>query len=101
MVLNSAPNVVRCDELCSSNRIVFLSTPSSPDPERPSGRKAYSGRPGWDDLPTPPRMRPRRQPRRRLTPDAIIDAAFAVLDEGGVAGMNMRAVAEQLGTGPA
>jgi AcrR family transcriptional regulator len=46
-------------------------------------------------------MRPRRAPRRRLSPEAIIDAAFAVLDEGGVAGLNMRAVADRLGTGPA
>jgi AcrR family transcriptional regulator len=46
-------------------------------------------------------MRARRPPRRRLTPEAIIEAAFAVLDEGGVAGLNMRAVADRLGTGPA
>jgi AcrR family transcriptional regulator len=47
-------------------------------------------------------MRPRKPPRRRLTPEAIVDAAFAVLDEaGGIEGLNMRAVAERLGTGPA
>ena len=36
------------------------------------------------DLPTPPRTRPRAPPRRTLNPDAIVDAAMAVLDEGGV-----------------
>ena len=39
-------------------------------------------------------MRPRKPPRRRLTPEAVVEAAFSVLDEGGVDGMNMRAVAE-------
>ncbi len=53
------------------------------------------------DLPTPPRMRPRRSPRRALSPEAIVDAALAVLDASGVAGLNMRAVADRLGTGPA
>jgi AcrR family transcriptional regulator len=52
------------------------------------------------DLPTPPRMRPRRPPRRTLTPEAIVDAAMAVLDEGGIDSLNMRAVADRLGTGP-
>ena len=80
MVLNVAPNVVRFDERRSSTRIVFVSS----------------------ELPAPPRRRPRKAPRRRLTPEAIVDAAFAVLDEtGGVEALNMRAVAERLGTGPA
>ncbi|WP_270044762.1 TetR/AcrR family transcriptional regulator [Solirubrobacter ginsenosidimutans] len=52
------------------------------------------------DLPTPPRMRSRRPPRRTLNPDAIVEAAMAVLDEGGVDSLNMRAVADRLGTGP-
>jgi AcrR family transcriptional regulator len=42
----------------------------------------------------------RRAPRRALSPDAIVDAAMAVLDEGGVDSLNMRAVADRLGTGP-
>jgi AcrR family transcriptional regulator len=47
-------------------------------------------------------MRPRKPPRRTLNPDAIVDAAFAVLDEGGgVDALNMRAVADRLSTGPA
>jgi AcrR family transcriptional regulator len=45
-------------------------------------------------------MRPRRPPRRTLSPAAIVEAAMAVLDEGGVDGLNMRAVADRLGTGP-
>ena len=45
-------------------------------------------------------MRARRPPRRSLNPDAIVDAAMAVLDEGGVDSLNMRAVADRLGTGP-
>jgi AcrR family transcriptional regulator len=45
-------------------------------------------------------MRSRRPPRRSLNPAAIVDAAMAVLDEGGVDGLNMRAVADRLGTGP-
>jgi AcrR family transcriptional regulator len=36
-----------------------------------------------------------------LSREAIVDAALAVLDERGVEGLNMRAVAERLGTGPA
>ena len=45
-------------------------------------------------------MRSRRPQRRTLSPDAIVDAALAVLDEGGVDSLNMRAVADRLGTGP-
>jgi AcrR family transcriptional regulator len=45
-------------------------------------------------------MRARRPPRRTHSPDAIVDAAMAVLDEGGVDSLNMRAVADRLGTGP-
>src|ERR1700754_2212385 len=46
-------------------------------------------------------MRSRRPQRRTLSPDAIVDAAVAVLDAGGVDSLNMRAVADRLGTGPA
>ena len=58
--------------------------------------------PVFDDLPPAPGFRGARKPRRRaLTREAIVDAAIEVLDEGGIDGMNMRAVAERLGTGPA
>jgi AcrR family transcriptional regulator len=47
-------------------------------------------------------MRPPKRPARRvLTRDAVVDAAMALLDEGGMDALNMRAVAERLGTGPA
>jgi AcrR family transcriptional regulator len=57
--------------------------------------------PLYDDLPPAPGARGRKPRRRALTREAIVDAALALLDEGGVDGMNMRAVAERLGTGPA
>jgi len=45
-----------------------------------------------------PRQRPARAP---LTQEAIVDAAFRVLDREGANGLSMRRVAEELGTGPA
>jgi AcrR family transcriptional regulator len=45
-----------------------------------------------------PRQRPARAP---LTREAIVDAAFRVLDRDGANGLSMRRVAEELGTGPA
>ena len=57
--------------------------------------------PLFDDLPPAPGARARKRPRRSLTRDAVVDAAIEVLDKGGIDGMNMRAVAERLGTGPA
>jgi AcrR family transcriptional regulator len=45
-----------------------------------------------------PRQRPARPP---LSREAIVDAAFRVLDREGAAGLSMRRVAEELGTGPA
>jgi len=55
-------------------------------------------------LPPPPRL-PRRRPgptrRTALTVDGIVAAALEVLDETGVTGLSMRAVAERLGTGAA
>lgn len=55
-------------------------------------------------LPPPPRL-PRRQraPARRtsLSVEAIVAAAIEALDEGGVAGLSMRKVAERLDTGAA
>jgi AcrR family transcriptional regulator len=56
-------------------------------------------------LPPPPRRvsrRPKATPRRTgLSVEAIVEAAIAVLDESGVAGLSMRRVADQLGTGAA
>jgi AcrR family transcriptional regulator len=58
--------------------------------------------PSYEDLPPAPGARGRRRPARRaLTREAIVDAALALLDEGGIEGLNMRALAERLGTGPA
>jgi len=72
--------------------------------DEPAGARARRGRAAADEaeLPPPPRRRPRRPARRGLSAEAIVDAAFAVLDEGGgVDALNMRAVADRLGTGPA
>jgi AcrR family transcriptional regulator len=56
-------------------------------------------------LPPPPRRvsrKPKATPRRTgLSVESIIAAAIAVLDEAGVAGLSMRRVADQLGTGAA
>jgi AcrR family transcriptional regulator len=61
-----------------------------------------------DDLPPPPRPpsrgagKARRQARRRsLSPEAIADAALAIVDRDGLDALTMRAVAEALDTGPA
>ena len=45
-----------------------------------------------------PRARPARAPRSQ---EAIVQAALRVLDRDGAAGLSMRRVAEELGTGPA
>lgn len=56
-------------------------------------------------LPPPPRRvarRPKATRRRTgLSVESIVDAAIAVLDESGVAGLSMRRVADRLGTGAA
>jgi AcrR family transcriptional regulator len=54
-------------------------------------------------VPEPPwRAAPRKRPARApLTREAIVDAAFRVLDRDGAAGLSMRRVAEELGTGAA
>jgi AcrR family transcriptional regulator len=54
-------------------------------------------------VPEPPwRAAPRQRPARApLTREAIVDAAFRVLDRDGAAGLSMRRVAEELGTGAA
>lgn len=48
---------------------------------------------------TPESPVPRRRPRSSLTREAIIDAAAEILDEQGIDGLTMRAVAERLGAG--
>jgi AcrR family transcriptional regulator len=50
--------------------------------------------------PHPRGRRPRAAPRERLSREAIVAAALAIVDEHGVDGLSMRAVAEALGTGP-
>jgi AcrR family transcriptional regulator len=51
--------------------------------------------PPWN----PPRQR--RPAKAPLTREAIVDAAFRVVDREGAAALSMRRVAEELGTGPA
>jgi AcrR family transcriptional regulator len=53
--------------------------------------------------PDPPWLeRPERRPRRTaLTRESIVDAALQVLDRQGYDGFSMRAVGDELGTGPA
>ncbi len=53
-------------------------------------------------IPEPPWHPPRRRPAKApLTREAIVDAAFRVLDRDGAGGLSMRKVAEELGTGVA
>lgn len=55
-----------------------------------------------DPTPEPPwQRRPERSRRTPLTRDAIVEAALRVLDREGYDGSSMRAVADELGTGPA
>jgi AcrR family transcriptional regulator len=74
----------------------------SPGPTPGSGPRPSAG--FAHELPQPPRV-PRRErpPGRRLalTREAIVNAAIEVLDEGGVAGLSMRRVAEHLRVGVA
>src|SRR3984885_8853208 len=75
---------------------------SAPNPARQSPTEAAAA--ASAALPPPPRFpRPSKRPTRRtaLTVDAIVSAAIEVLDEAGVAGLSMRRVADQLGTGAA
>ena len=55
------------------------------------------------DVPVPPwsSLRPKPPARAPLSRESIVDAAMGVLDEHGIDGLNMRRVAEALGTGPA
>jgi AcrR family transcriptional regulator len=54
-----------------------------------------------DTVPAASWHRPERTARPALTREAILDAALRVLDGEGMEGLSMRAVAEELGTGPA
>lgn len=82
----------------------YAVTPSNP-PRKPDAPAA--GRPpsaAAAVLPAPPRLPRRRDaPGRRtaLSVEAIVAAAIDALDEGGMAGLSMRRVAERLGTGAA
>jgi AcrR family transcriptional regulator len=51
--------------------------------------------PPWQAAPRP------RSARAPLSREAIVDAALRVLDRDGAAGLSMRKVADELGTGPA
>src|SRR3954452_15525424 len=59
--------------------------------------------PSHDELPPAPwaKRRPRGAARTPLSPDAIVDAALAVLAAEGPDALSMRRVAQELGTGPA
>ncbi len=54
-------------------------------------------------VPEPPWRRTRKPspPRRPLTRDSIVEAAVRLLDREGLDAVSMRAVSEELGTGPA
>ncbi|MFE1229891.1 TetR/AcrR family transcriptional regulator [Streptomyces sp. NPDC058745] len=52
----------------------------------------------WREGGTPPTSR--RGPRQGLTVDAVVDAAIALADEGGLDALTMRAVAQRLGVTP-
>ena len=76
--------------------------PSSPTPE--PALPSRPALPSESALPAPPRAPRRRdRPTRRtaLTVEGIVAAAIEVLDETGVSGLSMRAVAQRLGTGAA
>jgi TetR/AcrR family transcriptional regulator, tetracycline repressor protein len=47
-----------------------------------------------------PTMHRRRGPRRALSEDEILDAAFALLDEGGAAAASVRSIAARVGVAP-
>jgi TetR/AcrR family transcriptional regulator, tetracycline repressor protein len=47
-----------------------------------------------------PATRNRRGPRRALSEDEILDAAFALLDEGGAAAASVRSIAARVGVAP-
>jgi AcrR family transcriptional regulator len=79
--------------------------PSTPEPKKVVKAPTDAAGAVSAALPPPPRrvsQRPKAAPRRTgLSVESIVAAAIAVLDESGVAGLSMRRVAEQLGTGAA
>ncbi len=92
-------------EQCS--QMVFYTigmSPSTPARRSAVPRTAQAAGAASAALPPPPRF-PRRQqtPARRtgLSVEAIVAAAIEALDEGGVAGLSMRKVAQRLNTGAA
>jgi AcrR family transcriptional regulator len=93
-------------EHCSQT--VFYNTgmpASSPEPKKVARSSTQAAGAASAALPPPPRRvsrRPKASPRRTgLSVEAVVEAAIAVLDEAGVAGLSMRRVADQLGTGAA
>ncbi len=57
---------------------------------------------GYADMPAVPWHKPRKaDPRLPLSRAAIVDAGIRVLDDEGLAGVTMRRIAQDLGTGPA
>jgi len=86
----------------SASRETPKSRSSAPKPAGQSATEAAGA--ASAALPPPPRFpRPSKRPTRRtaLTVEAIVAASIEVLDEAGVAGLSMRRVADQLGTGAA
>lgn len=55
------------------------------------------------EVPVPPWRTPARAARERkpITQDAVLDAAMGLLDREGLDAINMRRIAQELGTGPA
>jgi AcrR family transcriptional regulator len=53
------------------------------------------------DMPPPPWSSAREKDRVPLSRERIADAALAIVDADGLGGLNMRRLAEELGTGPA
>lgn len=49
---------------------------------------------------TPPTKRGRRGPQRALTEEQIVDAALALVNEGGTAAMSVRGIAARVGVAP-
>ncbi|HEV8222646.1 MAG TPA: TetR/AcrR family transcriptional regulator C-terminal domain-containing protein [Streptosporangiaceae bacterium] len=76
---STPPSVLAAGSAAAS----IWAAPPLPAPKRPVRRRSQAGR------------------KATLTTEAIVAAAIEVLDEGGVAGLSMRRVAEHLGTGAA
>ncbi|WP_406288640.1 TetR/AcrR family transcriptional regulator [Embleya sp. NBC_00896] len=71
-------------------------------PRAAAGQPPASAGTGVPELPTPPWRRRRARPvRPPLSQASIVEAALAVLDDGGLEAVSMRRVADELDTGPA